>query len=44
MEGKKEEKKGQDLNNTIGHAEGEDLALDGKTLHDLYRHTAKLIK
>lgn len=38
-EGKKEDK---DLKGNI--EDGEDPVLDGKGLHDLYRHATKLIK
>ena len=42
MADKKEEKKDLGINNDV--ADSEDLILDGKGLHDLYRHTTKLIK
>jgi hypothetical protein len=38
---KKEEKKDLDVNNVENN---EDSTIDGKGLHDLYRHTTKLIK
>lgn len=42
---KKEEKKDMDGTSTIeSHTDDEDSSLDGKKLHDLYRHTTKLIK
>ncbi|MFZ1076388.1 MAG: hypothetical protein WAN47_03030 [Nitrosotalea sp.] len=40
---KKEEKKDMDSANTIDN-HNEESSLDGKRLHDLYRHTTKLIK
>ncbi len=41
VEGNKEKRK--DVEDIIKDGEGEHV-LDGKGLHDLYRHTAKLIK
>jgi hypothetical protein len=42
---KKEEKKDTDGTSDVdNHTEEEDSYLDGKRLHDLYRHTTKLIK
>lgn len=40
---KKEEKKDLDVNN-VENCDIADTSLDGKGLHDLYRHTTKLIK
>jgi hypothetical protein len=40
---KKEEKKDIDGTSTVEN-HPEDSSLDGKKLHDLYRHTTKLIK
>lgn len=40
---KKEEKKDLDVNN-MENCDIADTSLDGKGLHDLYRHTTKLIK
>ena len=40
---KKEEKKDLNMNN-VENCDIEDTSLDGKGLHDLYRHTTKLMK
>lgn len=44
MDGAKKEKKDADSTNAIDDPAEENSSLDGKKLHDLYRHTTKLIK
>ncbi len=44
MESRKDEKKDPEINSGKNSTNNEDLTLDGKVLHDLYRHTTKLIK
>lgn len=41
---KKEKKDMDDVSTIDNQTENEDSSLDGKKLHDLYRHTTKLIK
>ncbi len=44
MESRKEEKKDSGINSEKNTTNNDGLNLDGKRLHDLYRHTTKLIK
>ncbi len=44
VESRKDEKKDTEIDNVKNSTDNVDMNLDGKGLHDLYRHTTKLIK